>query len=522
MPRTPDSPEPRRLRSSRPEPLDPSTRGRLEHGFGARVDHLVVHRDSAAQSEVASESARAFSYGDALAFGAGQYRPGTLNGDLLLAHEAAHALARGGGSEEDADRASIRAVLRMRGISAPPGSLSLASGTGGLALRRCGPGATSTGLQRAMNGSIPWTADLAREALTNYRGMGESDRQSAFERTYRSGALSRLLSAIPANELSGTFNSEVQDLLQRVQRTETLRSAAASGLADEAAMARTQADLMIARNTAAAAAASTSASPPTAAEVAAQQSSQVASTSIAPSSSTLTPAEISSWTTRANAAVTAVVNYATTNHPELGLTAADFHVDIEGVENRGAGVIAYGEQVGGRDVATVGRTFVRFVEANPAYALSVVVHELHGHPEYGPYGGAGVEYGLSVYDRAAALMPGYTQPTGAGRTSEIDAYAYQETEIYSLLRSLPYHTTLASSDAALQPNYVDPEPTVTARIGIIKGQFEPRVAKALLRGLYRRLLIDPRITGSALLAFRRAVYANYTGAESTTADDIVR
>lgn len=373
-----------------------------------------------------------------------------------------------------------------------------------------------------MNGSLPWTADLAREALTNYRTLSESDRQTAFSRTYRSGSLSSLLRALPAAELSGTFSAEVQDLLRRAQRTDTLKAAAAGGLADEAAMARAQADLMIARNTAAAAAASTSAAPPSDAEIAAQQAAQVASTSIAPSASTLTPAEVASWTTRANAAVTAVVNHAATHHPELHLSAADFQVDIEGVERRGAGVIAFGGTVSGRNVAVIGRPFVRFVEANPAYALSVVVHELHGHPDYGPYGGLGVEYGLTIYDRAAALMPGYTQPTGDARGSEIDAYAYQETEIYSLLRSLPYHTPLAAADSALQSGYVDPEPTVRARIGLIRTQFEPRVAKALLRGLYRRLLLDPRIAPTALLAFRRAVYANYTGAESSTADDIVR
>jgi hypothetical protein len=94
-------------------------------------------------------------------------------------------------------------------------------------------------------------------------------------------------------------------------------------------------------------------------------------------------------------------------------------------------------------------------------------------------------------------MPGYTQSAGAGRTSEIDAYAYQETEIYSLLRSLPYHTMLAPADAALQPNYADPEPTVRARIGLIKQQWEPRVSKALLRGLYQRLRLDPRIRPEA-------------------------
>jgi hypothetical protein len=244
---------------------------------------------------------------------------------------------------------------------------------------------------------------------------------------------------------------------------------------------------------------------PSPAQVSAQQSRQVARTSIAPSSSVLTAPQVLAATTAATAAVASVVSYAAVKHPSLALVAADFHVDVVGLENRGAGVIAYGDTVGGRRVAVVGRTFTRFVQADPAYALSVVVHELRGHPEYGPYGQPGSEYGLELYDRAARLMPGYTQPTGAGRTSEIDAYAYQETEIYSLLRSLPFHTPLAAKDAALQAAYVDPEPTVVDRLRRIKSQWEARVAKALLRGMYERFRLDPRLTPAALAAFRRSV-----------------
>src|SRR5205085_4576514 len=111
-----------------------------------------------------------------------------------------------------------------------------------------------------------------------------------------------------------------------------------------------------------------------------------------------------------------------------------------------------------RNVVMVGRPFVRYVEANPAYALSTVFHELRGHPEYGTYGAAGTEYGLTLYDRAAARMPGYVRPTGAGRTSEIDAYAYPETEIYSLLREFTYFVPLAPAHtAALQGIYPDTE-----------------------------------------------------------------
>ena len=118
-------------------------------------------------------------------------------------------------------------------------------------------------------------------------------------------------------------------------------------------MAQTQADFMHARNVASAQAAlPLVAPPPTQAQVAAQQQAQVAQTSIPSSSSTLSPPEVASWTTRANNAVTTFVNWATANHPELHLAVADFHVDIVGIENRGQDVIAAEEQavVGGRRI----------------------------------------------------------------------------------------------------------------------------------------------------------------------------
>ena len=419
---------------------------------------------------------------------------------MVLAHELAHAL--GAGSEDAAERAGAGARARMQGRGGPAPAIGSGGRSGSLGLHACSR--STSGAQRALEGQIPFTPELARNALTEYRALGDGDRQKAVDRYYPTGAIERLMAALPADDAAGPFNDEVQDILRRVQRAAALRSAQASGLATESDMVVAQSAHMQAENLVLAQAATGSATP-TQAQVSAQQSSQVAQTSIAPSSSVLTPPQVLAATTAATAAVASVVSYAAVKHPGLGLVAADFHVDVVGLENRGAGVIAYGDTVGGRRVAVVGRTFTRFVQADPAYALSVVVHELHGHPEYGPYGEPGSEYGLELYDRAARLMPGYTQPTGAGRTSEIDAYAYQETEIYSLLRSLPFHTPLAAKDAALQAAYVDPEPTVVGRLQLIKNQWEARVAKALLRGMYERFRLDPRLTPAALAAFRRSV-----------------
>jgi hypothetical protein len=69
---------------------------------------------------------------------------------------------------------------------------------------------------------------------------------------------------------------------------------------------------------------------------------------------------------------------------------------------------------------------------------------------------------------------------------------------------------------------MNPENLTRWHVGLIKRQWEPRVGQALLRGLYRRLVLDPRITAAALHAFERSVRAHYTGAETPIADAILQ
>lgn len=55
-----------------------------------------VHADAAADALARSVSARAFATGSDLYFAAGEYRPGTGEGDRLLAHELAHVVQQRG------------------------------------------------------------------------------------------------------------------------------------------------------------------------------------------------------------------------------------------------------------------------------------------------------------------------------------------------------------------------------------------------------------------------------------------
>ena len=376
--------------------------------------------------------------------------------------------------------------------------------------------------ERALDGQLPWTQVLAERVMARFTGLSAAERQSWVTRVTPRGQVGPMVRALSSADttVGGRFHAPLQDLLSRTQLQGALQAGAAQGLANQDALATEQANHMIAQNTAAATAAQApgTTAAPTAAEIAAQQKAQVSQTSIAPQVATLTPEKEKELTTKAEAAVTVFVAWVKSAHPELPITKTNFQVKVREVFDRGDGIIAFaGAMVGGVPTCVVGESFTMAATANPAYALPTVVHELWGHNDYGAYGAGGVELGLTVYDQAAAKMPGYTQPTGDARTSELDAYAYQETEIYSLMREVPYYTPNAPKDTAkLDSINYDPAPTISSRIGLMKQQFAPKVAISLAHGLYQRFKIDPRLDPKALKAFEDGVRQNFSAAEAAT------
>ena len=298
--------------------------------------------------------------------------------------------------------------------------------------------------------------------------------------------------------------------MQRIERAGARAYAATQGLADEGAMAQAQATEMTARNRAAAAAAlPAGAPPPTTAQVAAQQAGQAGQRSLGKQKAKLSVAEERRINTTLNSvSIPAFVTWVTANHPELGITKAHLRADARAVFDRAVAVIAFADGTSLR--AVVGDAFAQMVAANPAYALPTVVHEIWGHNTYegrGNYGTPGAAYGLDLYDKAAARMPGYRRPFGEGRQSEKDNYGYHETEIYALMREVPYYTPNAPAHAALNRFNYDPAGAIEGRIQSIKDAFEFRVARSLLRGLFLRFLADPIVSPAAMTAFNNGVRA---------------
>jgi hypothetical protein len=76
--------------------LPPSTRGFFETRFGRDFSNVRVHTDSTAAQTTKAVQAKAFTVGNDVVFGSGQYEPQTADGKHLLAHELTHAVQQKG------------------------------------------------------------------------------------------------------------------------------------------------------------------------------------------------------------------------------------------------------------------------------------------------------------------------------------------------------------------------------------------------------------------------------------------
>jgi hypothetical protein len=77
--------------------LDATTRGFMEPRFGQNFDHVRIHADANAANSARSIHARAYTLGNDIVFGAGEYSPSTYAGRSLLAHELTHVVQQSEG-----------------------------------------------------------------------------------------------------------------------------------------------------------------------------------------------------------------------------------------------------------------------------------------------------------------------------------------------------------------------------------------------------------------------------------------
>ncbi len=88
--------------------LEPTTRSFMESRFGHDFSQVRVHTDRKAANSARSISARAYTTGQDIVFGSGQYAPETPSGQRLLAHELAHVVQqKNGGGRAPGNRGII-------------------------------------------------------------------------------------------------------------------------------------------------------------------------------------------------------------------------------------------------------------------------------------------------------------------------------------------------------------------------------------------------------------------------------
>jgi hypothetical protein len=80
------------------QPLDAHTRSFFEPRLGYDLSNVRVHTDSRAGESARAVAAKAYTLGNNIVFGRGQYSPNSEAGKKLIAHELAHVTQTGSSS----------------------------------------------------------------------------------------------------------------------------------------------------------------------------------------------------------------------------------------------------------------------------------------------------------------------------------------------------------------------------------------------------------------------------------------
>jgi hypothetical protein len=171
------------------QPLDPGTQVYFESTFGFDFSRVKVRTDAAAAQSALAANANAYTIGELIVFGAGQFSPGTSEGVRLLSHELAHVVQQAGGGappgraqEKDAEAASraVEAGRRPR-VSAPSG-VGLAAQPRGL----LGTPGFFDPLDHYRNAGVAFTTyeEVAKEiaGIMNAPGAGRAAGRADFNR----------------------------------------------------------------------------------------------------------------------------------------------------------------------------------------------------------------------------------------------------------------------------------------------------------------------------------------------------
>ncbi|HEX7031700.1 MAG TPA: DUF4157 domain-containing protein [Nitrososphaera sp.] len=104
------------IRSSNGRSIDANTEGFMESRFGYDFSSVRIHTDEIAARSANSIHARAYTIGNHVIFGDGQYQPDTLEGRKLLAHELTHVIQQTGAGGKKINRSKVGFDLFPAGV----------------------------------------------------------------------------------------------------------------------------------------------------------------------------------------------------------------------------------------------------------------------------------------------------------------------------------------------------------------------------------------------------------------------
>jgi Domain of unknown function (DUF4157) len=213
------------------EPLDPATRASMEERLGHGFEHVRVHTGPAAAAAARALAADAFARGRHIVFGAGRYRPESVPGRRLLAHELVHTLQQGsvavtgaqafrpsvghpGPLEREADAAADRVAAGER---VPRGSITVdATGARGVIARQ--PAAAPAAPEAEQRGDeLPAGPEAVAEIGAELEELLVFDPDDVFGRVRR-----RLTALAPearkavAQRVGGRLSAPAEATLRRV------------------------------------------------------------------------------------------------------------------------------------------------------------------------------------------------------------------------------------------------------------------------------------------------------------------
>jgi hypothetical protein len=159
--------------SSPGKPLDAGTRAFMEPRFGHDFSHVRVHTDEKAAQSARAVQARAYTVGQNVVFGAGEYGPGTQAGQRLLGHELTHVLQQSGNTSGQ---------MLHRDL-VPYGQITWADFKGTAPAVNPGGDSEGAGIRSPFDPMPSFSAKLSWSEIKPIKHCGKGKRETQFEAT---------------------------------------------------------------------------------------------------------------------------------------------------------------------------------------------------------------------------------------------------------------------------------------------------------------------------------------------------